>query len=219
MKIIAINASPRKTGNTAILLNKALEGAASKGAETKMISLYDLDFKGCTSCFACKLKNGKSYGKCARKDGLTPVLEKIPRADAVIFGSPIYFGSITGEMHSFLERLLFPHLAYDEKHSMNFPKKLKTGWIYTMNIPEKRLRLSGYRQIFKQNKNLMRRAFGASEFLIVTDTYQFDDYSKYASSLFDAKHKAKRRREVFPKDCEKAFAMGVRMAAQIGARP
>ncbi len=51
MKVIAINGSPRKRWNTATLLEKALEGAASQGAETELIHLYDIDFKGCTSCF------------------------------------------------------------------------------------------------------------------------------------------------------------------------
>ena len=63
MKVIAINGSPRKKWNTAILLEKALEGAASQGADTELVHLYDLDFKGCSSCFSCKLKGGKSYGK------------------------------------------------------------------------------------------------------------------------------------------------------------
>ncbi|SPF52384.1 hypothetical protein SBF1_5670010 [Candidatus Desulfosporosinus infrequens] len=54
MKIIAINGSPRKKWNTDILLNKALEGAASQGAETELIHLYDLNYKGCISCFACE---------------------------------------------------------------------------------------------------------------------------------------------------------------------
>jgi multimeric flavodoxin WrbA len=94
MKIIAINGSPRKSKNTATLLKKALEGAEAQGAETELIHLYDLDYKGCISCFACKLKNGKSYGKCAFKDGLTPVLEKAAIADAIILGSPIYFESL-----------------------------------------------------------------------------------------------------------------------------
>lgn len=61
MKVIAINGSTRKQWNTGTLLNKALEGAASFGAETEIINLYDLNFKGCTSCFACKIKNGKSF--------------------------------------------------------------------------------------------------------------------------------------------------------------
>src|SRR5665647_3224861 len=113
MKVIAINGSPRKKWNTATLLNKALEGAASKGAETELIHLYDLDFKGCISCFACKLKDGKSYGKCAVKDELTPLLKQIEEeADAIILGSPIYFGTVSGEMRSSMERLMFPYLTY-----------------------------------------------------------------------------------------------------------
>ena len=50
-KVIAINGSPRKTWNTATLLEHALSGARSAGAETELIHLYDLDFKGCVSCF------------------------------------------------------------------------------------------------------------------------------------------------------------------------
>jgi multimeric flavodoxin WrbA len=56
LKVLAINGRPRKTWNTAMLLQKALEGAASHGGETELGHLYDLDFKGCTSCFACKLQ-------------------------------------------------------------------------------------------------------------------------------------------------------------------
>lgn len=77
MKVIAISGTPRKGWNTSMLLDKLLEGARSKGAETEIINLHDLDYKGCKSCFACKTIGGKSYGKCIMKDGLTRVLEKI----------------------------------------------------------------------------------------------------------------------------------------------
>ena len=62
MKALFINGSPRKNGNTAKLLKRAMEGAAEAGAETELINLYDrsLNFKGCMSCFACKLKGGKT---------------------------------------------------------------------------------------------------------------------------------------------------------------
>jgi multimeric flavodoxin WrbA len=66
MKVLALNGSPRKNWNTSIVLNHALEGAAFKGAETELINLYDYNYQGCISCFACKLKGGKSYGKCAK---------------------------------------------------------------------------------------------------------------------------------------------------------
>ena len=109
MKVMAFNGSPRKKWNTATLLKKALEGAASRGAETELIHLYDLNYKGCISCFACKTKGGKSYGRCAVKDDLKPIFKKIEKADALIFGSPIYLGTVSGEMKSFMERLLFPY--------------------------------------------------------------------------------------------------------------
>jgi multimeric flavodoxin WrbA len=217
LKVLAINGSPRKNSNTAILLKNALEGAASQGAETELVHLYALNYKGCNSCFACKLKDGKSYGKCAIKDGLTPILEKIPEIDAFILGSPIYFGNVTGEMRSFMERLLFPYVVYDKNYSSLFPKKIKTGWIYTMNIPESRIKESGYESIFQLDERLMTRTFGSSESLLVTDTYQFNDYSKYVSSLFDPELKARRRQEVFPADCKKAFEMGSRMAKKDNA--
>lgn len=71
MKVIAINGSPRKKWNTATLLEKVIEGVASQGAKTELVHLYDLSFKGCISCFACKLKDGKSYGRCAVQARLT----------------------------------------------------------------------------------------------------------------------------------------------------
>lgn len=65
-KIYAINGSPRKNNNTAILLDKALEGAKALNSDevlTKRIDLYNLNFTGCRSCFECKRIGGKSYGK------------------------------------------------------------------------------------------------------------------------------------------------------------
>ena len=129
MNVLGINASPRKTWNTATVLHKALEGAASQGSQTELIHLYDLSYKGCISCFACKRKGGKSYGKCGYTDELTPVLEKIEAADAVILASPIYFGNVTGELRSLMERMLFQYLVYDENYSSLVAKKNRIGLI------------------------------------------------------------------------------------------
>jgi len=210
-KVIAINGSPRKTWNTAKLLENALEGAASTGAETEMVHLYDLEYQGCTSCFSCKLIGGKSYGKCALMDGLTPVLEKIRSADALILGSPIYVGTATGEMRSFLERLVYPYLVYDPPRSSLFPKKMPTGFIYTAGADENRVREMSYEAQFQLTAFLLERIFGSSEWFVVTDTLQFEDYSKYVSSAFDPEAKARRHREVFPGECRKAFEMGKRL--------
>lgn len=208
--VIAINGSPRKSWNTATLLTKALEGAASQRAETELIHLYDLNFRGCTSCFACKRKGGKSYGKCAMNDDLTPILKKIESVDAIILGSPIYMGTATGEMRSFMERLVFPYVVYDGNYSSLFKRKIPTGFIYTMNATESQMEERGYVQSFELAEMMLVRAFGKVESLYVTDTYQFDDYSKYVVSAFDPEKKAATRKEVFPQDCEKACNMGMR---------
>lgn len=211
MKVLAINGSPRKTWNTATLLNKALEGAISAGTETEIIHLYNLNFKGCTSCFACKLKGGKNYGRCSYQDELTPVLKSVPKVDALILGSPIYFGTVTGEMKSFLERLIYPYLVYDADRSSLFPKKIQVGFIYTMGADENRMKVMGIDQHIHLNDMILGRIFGESESIVVTDTYQFEDYSKYVSS-FNVEEKSRRYREVFPLDCEKSYEMGVRFA-------
>ena len=210
MKVIAINGSPRKKWNTATMLEKALEGAASEGAETELIHLYDLNYQGCTSCFACKLKDGKSYGKCAMNDELTHVLAKLKDADAVILGSPIYLGNCTGEMRSFMERFIFPYLVYSAHPISLFPGNIPVGYIYTLGATEEYLDAFGFRKVMELNEGVATRIFGYSESLYSTDTYQFDDYSKYVADRFDPKEKAKRRAEVFPRNCEKAFEMGVR---------
>lgn len=211
MKIIAINGSPRKKGNTATLLNKALEGAASYGAETEMIYLYDYNYKGCRSCFECKLINGNSYGQCCIHDEISPILNRIKNVDAIILGSPIYLGSITGEMKAFIERLFFPYLVYDKNYSSLFPKKISVGLIYTFGVNEHRLEQSKWTDHLKYNEFLTERFFRKTESLFVMDTYQFDDYSKYVSTAFDANEKLKRKKKVFPQDCNNAFELGKKL--------
>jgi multimeric flavodoxin WrbA len=213
MKIIAFNGSPRKTWNTATLLENALEGARSQRAETELIHLYDLNYKGCISCFACKTIGGKSYGKCAVKDELAPILEIVEEVDAFILGSPIYYGTVSGEMRSFMERLTFPYSAYSTPPQSLFPRRIHTGFIYTGNAKEEEMK-ERFGQHLRINEMVLKMVFGASESLGSFDTYQFEDYSKVVSDRFDSEKKAKRRREVFPIDCRKAFDMGVRLAGK-----
>lgn len=215
MKVIGINGSPRKNWNTHILIQHCLDGAKESGAETELINLYDLNFKGCTSCFACKRK-GTTLEKCAMKDDLEPVLQKIIECDVLILGSPIYFELVTGEMRSFLERLFFPYTSYKMKPS-SFGKKIATAFIYTMNVPSFALPFCGYNKHFNSHKKLMKRLLGSSEFLTVTSTYQFDDYSKYAMTLFDGGKRLERREKIFPKDCEKAFGLGKKLVRKAGS--
>ena len=212
MKVIAFNGSPRKHWNTAMMLEKALEGAKSRGAKVKLIHLYDLNYKGCISCFACKKKGGKSYGKCIVADDLKPLFNKIEGADALIFGSPVYLGNVSGEMRSFLERLVFQYLTYTDPPGSLFSRQVKTGFIYTMGVPEEVMNQWGYSQFMDLISMFLTRTFGSSESLCSFDTLQFKEYSKYFAPRFNPESKAKRRKEVFPHDCQKAFEMGQRLA-------
>ena len=215
MTIIGINGSPRKKWNTATLLTHALEGAASQGADTELVHLYDLDFKGCISCFACKFIDSPNNGRCAVKDGLSPLLKNIEDdADAIILGSPIYFGSMTGEMRSFMERLLFAPLVYTNPPRSAFPRKIRTGIIYTMNVPEEMIAERGYGSMFNSTEATLRMIFGSAETFCCYDTYQFPDYSKVVMEYMDPAKKAERHEKVFPEDCRKAFEFGYRIASK-----
>ena len=212
MKIIGVNGSPRKNWNTATLLGKALEGAASRGAQTEIVHLYDLDYKGCVSCFVCKTPEGKCYGRCARQDGLTPLLGRIEAADGLILASPVYYGTVTGEMRSFMERLFFPWMTYTDPPGSLFPRKIRSGVICTLGATEEMAKDRGFDRHIAVNEWFMQLIFGAAETLCSYDTLQFEDYSRVYAPRFDPQKKAQRRAEVFPEDCRKAFELGARIA-------
>ncbi|MDO5848237.1 MAG: flavodoxin family protein [Methanobrevibacter sp.] len=214
MKFYAINGSKRDDGNTSQLLKKALEGVKKviPDAEVEYINLYEVPFNGCKSCFACKKLNGKHYGKCVYKDDFKPILEKIVQADGLIFGSPVYFGDVTGNMRCLLERLCFPFLVYDKETDSLAPKRMPTAFIYTMNVNEELADAMGYNHFIDNNTMVFEMTFTKPYNLCSYDTYQFSDYSKYKSDLFDEKHKAEVRETQFPKDMEQAFEIGSKIA-------
>ena len=75
-KVIVLNGSPRKNFNTAKLLKEAQKGAESVGAEVEYFNLYEYNFLGCRSCFACQRKGSTTEGVCAINDDIKPILEK-----------------------------------------------------------------------------------------------------------------------------------------------
>ena len=117
-------------------------------------------------------------------------------------------------MRSFYERLVFPYLVYNKERTSLFPKQIGTGFIYTMNVDEAHLPKTDYQQHFSMMHKLAERIFGKSESLYVTDTKQFEDYSRYVSGLFNPEAKLKRHKDVFPEDCRKAYELGVRLTEQ-----
>ena len=206
--LIAINGSPRKNWNTAELLQHAMKGAQDVGANAEMINLYSLNFKGCTSCFACKLKS-RPHGSCAAKDDLSPILEKIKDADAVIFGSPIYFMNLSASMIALIERLFFSNYIYSDEVPTVFPKKLPSAFIYTMNMTEKQFEELDMKKRLGVYELFMTRILRMRpEVLCAYDTVQFKDYSRYESSIFNPDKKIAHREKNFPEYCAKAYEIG-----------
>ena len=208
MKVIAVNGSPRKTWNTAQMLESALRGAESVGAETKLYHLADMDFIGCISCCMCKKLGNPDFGKCNFKDGLTPLLEDIETCDALIIGSPLYIGDVTGMTRNFIERLTFQYISYDNTPPY-FKGHVNCGFIYTMNCPEQFADCQQY--AYEQNAGCLKVLGGTTEYIMANETWQWNDYSKYASGMFDVEAKKKRREEVWPSDLQKAFDLGKRL--------
>ena len=217
MKVIAFNGSPRKKKwNTVTLLKKALEGAASLGAETELIQLYDLNYSGCISCFACKKKDRKQKGVCILQDDLAPILDRVREADALVLGSPVYYMCETAGTRALIERLCYPYNSYrkDLTALSIFPKPIKTALIYTMNMTEEQIEQYGVGNYFAMMQNMLNIHFmGGCELLLSTNTLQYNDYDKYDSEAFDKNEKLSRHAEVFPKDCKRAFELGVRVAS------
>jgi multimeric flavodoxin WrbA len=109
MKAVAFNGSPRKGGNTELLLQKVLEPIKEAGIETELIQVGGTNIKGCRACFGCmKSKNRKCVFD---DDKLNEWLEKAFEADAIIIGSPTYFAAMTAETKALIDRLGFVALA------------------------------------------------------------------------------------------------------------
>ena len=142
MKIVAINGSPHKKWNTDALLAKILESAASKGAEMKMVDLYDLKISGCKKLYGAQTQKRKEPRSLPLKDELTTILEEIhDETDAVVIGSPIYWHEVTGVTRCFLELFLFQYLNDDDPDSP-FRPKLKDLYLTKILLPLSTLVLS-----------------------------------------------------------------------------
>ena len=206
-----IDGGPRKNFNTASMLQKFAEGAKSVSSdiEVKTVRLYDLDYKGCMSCMACKIK-GRASNVCKFKDALTPILEEIAQADGLVLGSPIYFGQITGQMQAFLERLSFPWLSYND-YSMTAPKKMPVVLMETMNgLPDKN-NSQGYGPM----ECCITSALGEPEHINAYNTYQVKNYDRFELAAFSESAKRQYRDEHWEQDLQKAYDAGKRMAEKM----
>ena len=208
MKIIAVNAGPRKGWNTDILVSEAARGAEAAGASVERFDLFQLDkYTGCVSCFGCKMEKYK--GHCVCRDGLTPVLDAIREADGLIIGSPNYLSEMTASFRALYERLVFQNLTYNTDIPCCNQHPIPVLLIMTSNAPD-----GAYLTLMRNYQQTLGRFVGPAEILISGNTLQLEDYSKtdWPWTMFDPDAKQKRRKTVFPDECRKAFLMGEKMA-------
>lgn len=111
MKVIAINGSTRKNGNTAILINYVLAELEREGIETELIQLAGVTLHGCRACYKCW--RNKDLHCSVKTDMLNTLIDKILPAQGLILGSPTYFSDVTANMRAFIERCGFVARAND----------------------------------------------------------------------------------------------------------
>ena len=99
MKVLGIVCSPRNRGNTEILVKEALESARSMGAETEMIKVTDMNITPCDGCESCDIT-----GECKIEDDMQVIYTKLLQSDGIIFGSPVYFWSVTAQAKAIIDR-------------------------------------------------------------------------------------------------------------------
>jgi multimeric flavodoxin WrbA len=99
MRVLGIAGSPRRDGNTALLLAEVMKGAESRGAEVKTIVLNDLDITPCQHCDACF-----EVGECRIKDDMQMVYKELERADRMVLASPVHFMGVTAQTKAMIDR-------------------------------------------------------------------------------------------------------------------
>lgn len=111
MKVVAFNGSPRKDGNTAILIREVFKELEREGIETELVQLAGRQIRGCLACYKCfETKDGT----CVQKDDLlNELVEKMTSADGIILGSPVYVGDLTADTKGIIDRATMVSLASD----------------------------------------------------------------------------------------------------------
>ncbi|MBN1341897.1 MAG: flavodoxin family protein [Phycisphaerae bacterium] len=112
MRLLSVNGSPRKNGNTASMLGRVCGPLASAGVEIDEVYLHGLEFRPCTSCTVCmKMKDRHCHGY--KGDDCNDVIDRAIAADVILLGSPVYFGSVTGQIKAFMDRVGFVNRVND----------------------------------------------------------------------------------------------------------
>lgn len=139
-KVVAFIGSPRKDGNTSCVVGEIIRGAKEAGAETKVYNLNEMNIKPCQSCFSCRMKQ-----ECATKDDMQSIYNDFKEADAIVIGSPIYFGQVAAQTKLLIDRL-YPMV--DAPFKPRFGNK-KAAVVYSLG----NINIDAFKQYLDYNTN------------------------------------------------------------------
>jgi len=146
MKVLGISASPRINGNTELLLDRVLQGAGSKGADTEKIILNKLKFVPCQEC-----EKMDDSGGCLVKDDMQLIFKKIKESDAIVLASPIFFGSLSAQSKMMIDRFQCAWRARYILKKYNGYKKIPGAFISVEGSMRK--------DFFENAKSIVRNLF------------------------------------------------------------
>lgn len=176
MKVIGIASSPRKGGNSQTLVEQILSGAREAGAATELVRLCDLDIQPCKGCNTCK-----TGLPCVIEDDMGELYEKLAKADAVVFGSPVYWFRLNAQAYPFIDRF-YAYLKPD--FSCDFPKGKKFATAFTCG--------SVGPEILNPLNDYLKNVFGFlgfvdAGFISQGQCYQLSDLANYPEKIKEAK--------------------------------
>lgn len=188
MKMVCLLGSPRKNGNSATVAARLMSRAEELGAEVETIYLNGLNYRGCQGCYACK--NGAEV--CVVQDDLTPVLEKVRKADALVLASPVYYGDVPGQLKAFIDRT-FSYLT-PKYYARKDCSRLEPGKGFAMILTQGHLDEARFADVFPRYNEFFQwygyrpgrlvRGVGISELSNVTKRdYLMDGASEAAEKL------------------------------------
>ena len=192
MKIFGLSCSPRREGNTEILVGEALDGARSEGAEVELFSVAGKEIQPCDGCQTC-IKTGK----CHIDDDMQTVYQKLAEADGIIFGTPIYFYTMTAQAKAIMDRtysLRRPEFRLTNKvggiiavaGSIGLMEAIKDLYFYIainhMVAADYVSALASGKGAIRENELAMKRAWelGREMVLLVRQEFQFpEEYARH----------------------------------------
>jgi multimeric flavodoxin WrbA len=141
MKVLGIVGSPRKSGNVGTLVDEVLNGAAENGNQVERYDLNLMNSRGCQACMYCK-----THDRCRLDDDMSKLMESMKTADAVVFGSPVYYWQFTSQFRTFIDRL---YVFFNPDFTVKLPKGKKAVVITSQGNPDVKMFDSVFRDFDK----------------------------------------------------------------------